>query len=351
MTVNNRRRISKARELLRRISKRPSGKLLAPTLTSARDARSLLFIRDYRAFTGGHLKAWDYFNHVLASEAFTPSIWFSPETVWDQGNPWTPMALHEVPRFRPDAVFIGGPDWVRLPEAGVPPDVPVINLIQGIRHTEEGSPRYEFLARPAIRICVSNEVAHAINATGRPRGPVITIPNGIDTTDVLRRFGQIEKDLDLLIVANKRPDLGRAIAQRLTNDLPRMEMIGERVDRNRFLTDIARARVALFLPIEAEGFYLPPLEAMTLQTVVVCPDCIGNRSFCLPGETAFVPEYDEESIVAQTQQAVRISEADATGLRDRASRMSQQHDLMRERGDFLGVLDRLDELWAEASAT
>jgi len=48
----------------------------------------VLFYRYYRGFTGGHLKVWDYYDHVKASSNFIPQIYFSAESVWDSLNPW-----------------------------------------------------------------------------------------------------------------------------------------------------------------------------------------------------------------------------------------------------------------------
>ena len=36
--------------------------------------------------------------------------------------------------------------------------------------------------------------------------------------------------------------------------------------------------MTLFLPNQREGVYIPGLEGMALGTLVVCPDCVGNRS-------------------------------------------------------------------------
>ena len=47
---------------------------------------------------------------------------------------------------------------------------------------------------------------------------------------------------------------------------------------------MARARVTLYLPNRLEGFYIPALEGMALGTLVVCPDSVGNRSYCRDGE-------------------------------------------------------------------
>ena len=57
-----------------------------------------------------------------------------------------------------------------------------VRFFQHVRHVHEGTERYRYLAERAIRICVSQEVADAVTATGRAHGPVLTIPNGVDLT-------------------------------------------------------------------------------------------------------------------------------------------------------------------------
>ena len=83
------------------------------------------------------------------------------------------------------AVFVAGLDWNFFDTARLTSQrLPVINLIQGLRHAEPDCPLYRYLRRPAIRICVSPEVARAIQSTGEVNGPVFVIPNGIDTASL-----------------------------------------------------------------------------------------------------------------------------------------------------------------------
>ena len=110
---------------------------------------------------------------------------------------------------------------------------------------------------------------------------------------------------------------------------------------------MGRARVSVLVPNPKEGFYLPALEAMAVGTVVVCPDCIGNRSFCLPGENCFRPEHDEDAIVAAAETALR-EEPGLDELRGRALATAQAHDIAGERAAFLDILDDVEELWAAA---
>src|ERR1041385_4887068 len=118
--------------------------------------RSVLFYRDFRRFSGGHLKVWHYFNHVASSESFRPEVVFSDESVWDATNPWAGSGVHraaELPKLRPDVLFVGGMDWEALApfRAGFG-DIPVINLVQHVNHADPANPRYRFLAERALRI-------------------------------------------------------------------------------------------------------------------------------------------------------------------------------------------------------
>jgi len=36
----------------------------------------MLFYREFRRFTGGDLKVWDYFNHVLSTPGWEPYVRF-----------------------------------------------------------------------------------------------------------------------------------------------------------------------------------------------------------------------------------------------------------------------------------
>ena len=77
-----------------------------------------------------------------------------------------------------DVLFLAGMDWRALEaHPGIEERIPVINLIQHIRHSDPNQELYTFLSRRATRICVSQEVAKAITETGRCNGPVHSIEN------------------------------------------------------------------------------------------------------------------------------------------------------------------------------
>src|SRR6185436_2556119 len=252
--------------------------------------KTVLFFRRFRGLTGGHLKVWDFFSHVLASGDHTARIVFAPKSVWDEDNPWRNSRQYVVPSreaVKPDVFFLGAFDWQHLTrEECAHSKIPVLNIIAHVRHAWRDDPRFQFLANRAIRICVSREVADAITAAGPPNGPVVVIPNAVNVADAPPAAA---RDIDLLIAAMKQPSLGTALAKRLARPGRRVEVLDAKLPRTEYLARVARAKTAIYLPNAAEGFYLPPLEGMALGTVAVCPDAIGNREFCEDGVNCLMP--------------------------------------------------------------
>jgi glycosyltransferase involved in cell wall biosynthesis len=301
--------------------------------------RVLLFRRDFHGLTGGHLKLWHYFCHAGHSTRFRPRIYFTPESRQDAANPWHGIAPPPLEAWRPedaDVLLLAGLDWEAVPD---PAPAPVINLIQGVRHGDPGDPRRPFLARPAVRICVSDEVAAAIRSTGIVNGPVHVIPNGIDLGDLPP--ADSHRDVPVLIAGMKNPPLARALHDRLRVSGIHAECLVEPLPRLEFLGRLARSAVAVTLPVEREGFFLPALEAMAAGAVVVCPDCVGNRGFCRDQETAFRPAYRLEEVFEATVAAVRQPAQAAEAMRQAAAAEVRLHGLEAERLAFLRILDAM----------
>jgi hypothetical protein len=140
----------------------------------ARVIPTLLFLRDYHAFQGGHLKVADYIAHTRTGGLWTPQLFMTPGSRSD--HPFPRDAI--VPRWNPaqaDALFVAGMDWLHLP-SGIEDHVPVINLIQHPRHAVPDDPRAVFLTRRATRIGVSEEVSEAIRRPDAPTGQSTPFP-------------------------------------------------------------------------------------------------------------------------------------------------------------------------------
>lgn len=296
----------------------------------------VLFYRNYKAFSGGHLKVWDYFRHVRSSDLHRAEICLDPASApaspW-QGDPGL------VDRYDPegaDILFLAGKDWTALAaHPGIEERIPVVNLVQGLRHARPETPHFGFLSRRATRICVSPAVAEALRATGICNGPIHVIPNGIDFD--LLPGGGAATGADVFLGGAKQPPLARALAARLQAEGYRVDLQIDPLPRQDYLARMAGAPIAVLLPCAEEGFYLPALEAMALGRVVICPDCGGNRSFCIDGVTALMPP----AAVAPLAQAVAEASRNpglAQALRQSAKEISKMHDIRSERAAFLDLL-------------
>jgi hypothetical protein len=309
--------------------------------------RTILFHRKFRRLHGGHLKVWHYFNHVLATPGFDARALFDRDSAWDTSNPWAGIrerVVESIDDEPVDALFVAGRDWQRLDSLGLlDRELPILNLIQHVRHADDWSIQSHYLSRKAIRICVSDEVADALRSRGC-RGPVVVIPNAVDVAVASDSGG--ERATDLLIAGLKQPAMATLIADRLRTSTRKMEVLTEHVPREEFLNAMRTAKVTLFLPNEEEGFYLPALEGMALGTIVVCPDCVGNRTYCIPGENALRPAFEVESLVAAAETALRFSSSEATRLTQNGLATARQHSPAAEREAFQSLLLRLDEIWA-----
>lgn len=311
---------------------------------------SVLFYRDFRGFTGGHLKVWHYFNHVQHSNHYQARIAFSAETVWDASNPWLALRGQALPTWEADAasvLFLAGMDWEILSAAQRDhAPQPILNLIQHVRHADPKQPLYQYLQHRALRICVSAQVTQALQATGRVNGPIFTIPNGMDSAELARPTRAWEqRPLDLLVVGIKQPALALEMEPHLAALCPRVQVLTQALLRNDFLELLGKARITLFLPHESEGFYLPALEGFALGTVVICPDCIGNRDFCHPAINCLQPPYSVQTLLEAVRQALQLTAAQRQTMLDNARHTAEQHSLAQERSAFLEILGQIEALW------
>jgi glycosyltransferase involved in cell wall biosynthesis len=313
--------------------------------------KKVYFYRNFKRFTGGHLKVWDYFNHIKMTANFTPFIYMESGGDVSDNNPWLSSAQNKLPEWSPleaDVLFLAGMDWFTLPypERKKWPK-PVINLIQGFRHSIPDTPLYDCLSNHAIRICVSQEVANSILATGKVNGPVFTIPNGIDYSFINNIKPNGSKEFDLLIVGLKNPNMAKELeiaCKKLPITIKCLTEIKPRLD---FIRAMAASRIAVLLPSVTEGFYLPAIEAMALGTIVICPDCIGNRSFCINGDNCLVPTYTLDGIFEAVNTVTIMNSNGLNRIRNSAIAVSKLHNLENERQSFFDILNLTSKIWKQ----
>ena len=231
-------------------------------------ARQVWFHRTFMGLSGGHLKHSHYFDHVLRMPGFTPRISFSGDT-WNESvargrqRLWPAGVGVIAEQWEPgsrDVLFLAGVDWRYLFESGLEDLTnPRLNLIQGVRHAHRDTELYRYLGERAIRICVSEEVADAISATGRTNGSVLTIPNGIDVAPFESvgdgspaRFE--DRRCPIVIIGYKSPELAQGLSERLDAQRIEHRLVSEFLARNAFLTLLGESRIAVCLPHSEEGF-------------------------------------------------------------------------------------------------
>ncbi|HEV7584971.1 MAG TPA: hypothetical protein VGO14_04240 [Solirubrobacteraceae bacterium] len=309
----------------------------------------VLFHRNFQRFQGGHLKVFHYFGHVRSSPSHDARVRLSPDSVWDESNPWwdSPDAVlgpHE--EITPDVLFLAGMDWRALePQQRSRSHVPIINLVQDFRAVREDGPLRGFLAHRAIRICVSEQIAEALQGRASPEGMVLTVPIAIDLAQLPPSRPPQERGTDCVVLAFKDPPLGRAIARRITASGHRVRVLDSPLPRAHLLDAMADARVSVHLPASVEGAYMPALESMALGTVVVCPDAVGNRGFCRDGDTCLVPRRRKRAIVHAALSALRASPEELQPMLSSAREETMRRALPNERTRFLEILDGARELW------
>jgi glycosyltransferase involved in cell wall biosynthesis len=90
---------------------------------------------------------------------------------------------------------------------------------------------------------------------------------------------------------------------------------------------------------------LPSLEGMAAGTIVVCPDCLGNRGFCEDRVTCFRPQYATAEIALAARIALQQSQVERARMLKNAEATVRVHSLERERESFARILRQIDQLW------
>ena len=292
-------------------------------------SRQVLFYRRYQGWTGGHLVHGQYMRIISQFPGLDVAIYLTPDSTGVDQSPWSDFADRTLVAWNPeqaDMLFLAGQDWIALPrQSAIETRKPVINLIQGLSHSDSRSGLFESLDRRAVRICVSEAVAEALIETQRCNGPVVTIPNAL-APDVAG-WKAVTKTVRVAIAGAKQPSLASQVAEALRRLGIDVDLV-EACDRSVFLRRLARSEIAVFLPFEREGFYLPALEGMGVGCIVICPDCIGNRAYCRGGVNSIVPQYSAPDIIdaaiAATKMPAPVRQAMLMAARDTADSLSER---------------------------
>lgn len=307
--------------------------------------QKILFIRDFKQFQGGHLKYFHYIQHVKNYSNYCIDLYLTPESLPSNEIEWNRVAnIITTPKWEDySVVFVAGIDWKLVP-TNLSPSTIIINLIQGISHSNVNDIKYQYLGRKAIRICVSHEVQKAILETKQVVGQVFTIPAAIDIVNI--NVNPNKKNHSVIIDGIKNKGLAIQIKNYLSKLGINSIVIKNRLPRKNYLSIIQSAHYVLFLPCRAEGFYLPALEAMAMGKIVICPDVFGNREYCIDGLNCFNPTYDYTSIKKSLETALVINASSAIEMKLAAIDTSSRFSLATEGQMFHSyILSKINYLW------
>ena len=325
--------------------------------------RTMLFVMPTSGVGGGNVKILHYLSHAR-SLGLRVGLW-----VTEDNDPvdWSPQPVSDVHIRTPKTLddwdtifFTWAPDWPKIAEriSYHLPDQRIVHIIQHVRHANpnflNGYALHLLQTKTFSRICVSPEVSEAISPYMADDALMKTIPNVVDTRLFHPTAPWITPSRPLKVLyANWKNTFGNRIRDRwrssgTLHDVT-FESIDQLVSQQALANQMRTADIFIGTPNRTEGFYLAPLEAMASEVAVICPNVVGNRSFCLPGVTCLMPTYDdlEEHIQALLQFV------DDSSLRRAIARNGYRKARSRqwwdERSDFLRFLQCMPPVSDHAS--
>ena len=313
----------------------------------------ILFPRDFKETSDGkirtsgdHVKVRDYFEHALAHPGLDPYLYFTERSAFEKSDVWEGVPPERIVRDLDvaayDLFFVTGKELKLLPR-----DIDggrMIHYVQSIRQCAPEHKLFHYLKRRAQRICTSDEVAAA--ALPYIVGEPAVIPNGIPL-DVFRPGGE-RRLRSVVIWGRKQPELAEGLRAMLAKRWFDVDLLIDYLPRREFARLLASSEIAITLPARTEGFFLPALEAMACGAAVVCADALGNRGFCIEGETCLMPPRGNIAAHAAAVERFAEDQPFAEAIRERGLQVAQRYSLERERAAFHRFVD--ERVFASAPA-
>lgn len=299
---------------------------------------------------GAHHKTFDFFHHIKSFVDFEPYIFFDEDSIWDADIPWfhlykTMPTLKDL-NFEPDILFLNsGKDWIRYSQnRKIEPQTPIVSPVNNFRATKPGHPSFNFLGRKAIRLCPSPELYEAVKNHPNTVGETVYMPNGVGISDKALTFKN-HKTIDVLIVGNKNPSLANQLVNEIKDQNLKVEVIDGWISKKDFQIKLAQSKISIHLPKQVEEHYIPGIEAMMLNSLVIIPDCIGNRSYSINQKTCVMASYDLAGFLTALQYVKSIPVNEFKDIVQCAKKSTHQYSIKIERESLYKALKLSDKMW------
>jgi glycosyltransferase involved in cell wall biosynthesis len=310
--------------------------------------RILCVGRSFKKRGGGQIKFRDYVMHCLHHPELESHVYFGDGAEYpatDEARTariWADLPdasiVREVELASYDAAFVSGRSWKLLPKGRKAREgTKLIALVQSLGARDDKSFDFRYLKKPAFRICVSPEIEAAF--AHRMVGETVVIPNGVPLD--LFRPRQRDGETSVLVWGRKNATLGKRLHEELTEHGLEATLLLDYLPREEFARILGSAGIFVALPQSRESFHLPALEAMASRTAVVCSDAVGNRGFCIPGETCLSPAFDDYADHLSMVERLLTDHDLRERVRERGFHMAQSYSLERERAQFYRFLDEV----------
>ena len=292
------------------------------------------------ALSGGALKTFEYFAHARASGLVESRLMLFPPRPLD-GLLKNYLEPHEV------VTEPGDPDIILLSREWADADDldlisarrTFIHFVQHPLHVVAGSDEYLSLARPAVRIAGTQELAERMRTFEHLVGEVTLIETAVSMPR--HPFPWRSRQRDVVISGRKNPELARAVGELLTAAGCSVLTLDAVMRREDYLDLVATARVLVALPMSiGETAFLTALEGMYLDMVVVLPETFGPARYCIDGVTCMTTTSDAADIAQRTFGLLKDA-ALIDKLRRGGAEVANRITMANERRAFTALLARI----------
>lgn len=299
---------------------------------------------------GAHHKTFDFFHHIKSFSNYKPEIFFAEDSIWEPNIPWYSL-FDSMPTLKknfdhPDILFLNsGKDWIKYSaKRDIPEHIPIVSPVNNFRAVNPNHKSFKFLTRKAIRLCPSQELYEAVKNHPNTNGPTIYLPNGVGIKSTARKLLQ-SKNIDILLVGNKNPIMAHEILNRLNYPNAKIEIIDRWISKTDFQNLLARSKISVHLPKIVEEHYIPGVEAMMLNSLVIIPDCVGNRSYSKHEDTCYVADYNTDAMTTSIDYVFNMSKEDKLKLITNAKEHSFMFEIEHEAKELEKVLNMTEQIW------